>query len=104
MKSFGSWEHDLGGLALYMGPGLHKPLDPNNRHILELGLKWYFQDESMLVFGVDKAIVESLRDQDFQRLLEYRFVDEDKGDYSALDDGTLVTTVSKQSAIDAMNR
>jgi len=73
-------------------------------NLLELGLKWYFKDGSMLVFGVDKTIMESLRDQDFQRLLEYRFVNEDKGEYSALDDGTLVTTVSKQTATEAMKR
>ena len=73
-------------------------------NLLELGLKWYFQDGPMLVFAMDQAVVELLRDQDFQHLLEYRFVNEDKGDYSVLDDGTLVTTISKQTAKDAMNR
>lgn len=73
-------------------------------NLLELGFKRNLPDGSMLIFGVDKTIVESLQNQDFERILEYRFVNEDKGEYSVLDDGTLVTTISEKTATEVMKR
>ncbi len=46
MKSFGSWEHDLDGLASYMGPGLHKPLAPNTSRVIDEIVDWLGSDHT----------------------------------------------------------
>jgi hypothetical protein len=74
-----------------------------SRH-LEVGLKWRFKKGEMLIFGLEQRIQQILENQNFEEMLEYSFINEDKGKYSILNDGTLITVISKEEANEAMKK
>jgi fermentation-respiration switch protein FrsA (DUF1100 family) len=39
-------DHDLGGLGLYMGPGLHKPLAPDASRVIDEIVAWLRADHA----------------------------------------------------------
>lgn len=92
------------GVYIKKIPVLNESFNCYFSRFLEVGLKWRLKKGNMLVFGLEEHIQRILEKQDFEEMLDYSFIDEDKGGYSVLSDGTLVTIISKEEAWEAMHK
>ncbi len=67
---------------------------------LQNGLKATLEDNSMLIFGMDKNLIRLLESQDYDQLLEYKHKNIIYHKYSVLDNGTFLMREQKDKIMD----
>lgn len=64
---------------------------------MEVGFKTILKNNKMLVFGMDRKVIELLEGQDYDGLLEYEFRNIHGDEYSILDNGTFLIRTDSEA-------